>query len=283
MRGRRKCFANGQGTAHAGWVTDVPYTHGHHESVLRSHRWRTAANSAAYLLPRLRPGLSLLDVGCGPGTITWDLGRHVAPGRVVGVDASDPVLTEARAGAAPANVSFEAGDLFDLRFDDSSFDIVHAHQVLQHVGDPVAALVEMRRVCRPGGLVAVRDGDYPGFRYFPEEPDLDRAIAAYGRLTRANGANWDAGRRLLHWANQAGFASVEASASTWCFATTEDRAWWGGLWADRFTRSDLARQLLERRFADRSDLESFARGWRQWASSPDGWFAVLHGEVLCTP
>ena len=52
---------------------DDRYTHGHHESVLRSHRWRTAANSCAYLLPHLRPDMSLLDVGCGPGTITADL------------------------------------------------------------------------------------------------------------------------------------------------------------------------------------------------------------------
>ena len=64
------------------------YTHGHAESVLRSHRWRTAENSAAYLLPLLRPGLDLLDVGCGPGTLTADLATRVAPGRVLGLDAS---------------------------------------------------------------------------------------------------------------------------------------------------------------------------------------------------
>ncbi|MGH9080988.1 MAG: methyltransferase domain-containing protein [Acidimicrobiales bacterium] len=265
-------------------MNDVPYTHGHHESVLRSHRWRTAANSAAYLLDRLRPGMTLLDVGCGPGTITCDLARRVAPGTVVGIDAAEAVVAEARDQAGrtgPPTVSFEAGDLFDLRFDAATFDVVHAHQVLQHVGDPVAALAEMRRVCRPGGVVAARDGDYPGFRFFPEEGELNRAITAYGRVTRANGANWDAGRRLLHWANQAGFASVLPSASTWCFATPEDRAWWGGLWAERFTRSSLAGQLLDHGFADRADLDSFAAAWLRWASSPDGWFAVLHGEVLC--
>ncbi len=278
-------FANGSRLIQAGSMTDVPYTHGHHQSVLRSHRWRTAENSAGYLLGHLRPGMSLLDVGCGPGTITCDLAGRLAPGPVVGVDASAEVIAEARdlaAASGPPSVSFEVGSLFDLRFDDGTMDVVHAHQVLQHVGDPVAALTEMRRVCRPGGIVAVRDGDYPAMRYFPEDPELARAFAAYGDLTRVNGAHWDAGRRLLQWAHRVGFESVAASASTWCFATPEDRAWWGDLWAERFIQSSLAGQLLGHGIAGGEDLASFARAWRRWASSPDGWFAVLHGEVLCT-
>lgn len=266
-------------------MTNIPYTHGHHDSVLRSHRWRTAENSAAYLLPHLRPSLSLLDVGCGPGTVTADLARRVAPGTVIGIDVSDEVIAEARAVAArsgPPTLSFEVGDLFDLRFEDDSFDVVHAHQVLQHVGDPSAALTEMRRVCRPGGLVAVRDGDYPTFRYFPDNPGLDRALDAYGALTRINGANWDAGRRLLHWARSVGFTSVTPSASAWCFATPEERSWWGGLWAERFTRSSLAEQLVAHGLATPDDLDGFAAAWLGWAESPDGWFAMIHGEVIAT-
>ena len=266
-------------------MTDIPYTHGHHDSVLRSHRWRTAENSAAYLLDHLRPGLSLLDVGCGPGTITGDLAARVTPGPVIGIDTSDEVLAEARSATLRPgvdNLSFEVGSVFDLPFATDTFDVVHAHQVLQHVGDPVAALVEMRRVCRPGGVVAVRDGDYPGFRHFPDDPDLDRAIAAYGELTRRNGANWYAGRRLLAWVHAAGFTSVVPSASSWCFATPDDRAWWGGLWADRFTRSDMAEQLLAHGVASVGDLADFAAAWRRWADSPDGWFVAVHGEVLAT-
>jgi ubiquinone/menaquinone biosynthesis C-methylase UbiE len=264
-------------------MTDIPYTHGHHESVLRSHRWRTAENSAAYLLSYLQPGTSLLDVGCGPGTITVDLARRVTPGRVVGVDASEEIVVQAQAEAAEAglpSLSFETGSVFDLRFDDGTFDVVHAHQVLQHVGDPVAALVEMRRVCRPGGIVAARDSDYPGFRYFPEDPELDRAIVAYGALTRRNGANWDAGRRLLSWAHAAGFTDVVPTASVWCFATPADRDWWGGLWADRFLQSSLAEQLVSEGLASAADLSSFADAWRRWSASPDGWFVALHGEVV---
>src|SRR6201991_2160788 len=116
-------------------MDDAHYTHGHHDSVLRSHRWRTAENSAAYLLPRLQPGQSLLDVGCGPGTITVDLAARVAPGRVTAVELTDSALDLGRQEAARRgqdNIDFVVADVHALDFADDRFDIVHAHQVLQH-------------------------------------------------------------------------------------------------------------------------------------------------------
>src|SRR3954468_16589127 len=89
------------------------YTHGHHETVLRSHTWRTAENSAGYLLAHLTPGMDLLDLGCGPGTTTGDLAGRVAPGRVLGVDASDDVIAKARA-IADGRAEFVVGDAYDL-------------------------------------------------------------------------------------------------------------------------------------------------------------------------
>ena len=260
------------------------YTHGHHESVLRSHRWRTADNSAAYLLPHLRPGLDLLDVGCGPGTITIDLARRLEPGRVVGVDREPAPLEAGRVDAEAAgipNVRFEVGDVYDLAFEDASFDVVHAHQVLQHLSDPVAALREMRRVRRPEGIVAARDSDYAAKTWFPADPRLDRWLALYHEVARANRGEPDAGRRIVSWARAAGFEDVAATASAWCFATPDDRAWWGGLWADRVTESAFAAQAVERGLSDRAELEAIAAAWRAWAAAPDGWFAVLHGEIVC--
>lgn len=172
------------------------YTHGHHESVLRSHRWRTAANSAAYLIGELRPGMAVLDVGCGPGTITADLAALVTPGRVTAVDANGEILDQAAEVAAErglGNVEFATADVHDLDFPDDSFDVVHAHQVLQHVGDPVQALREMRRVCRPGGIVAARDSDYAAMTWYPEVPVMDAWQELYRRVARANGGEPDAG------------------------------------------------------------------------------------------
>jgi SAM-dependent methyltransferase len=265
-------------------TTPHAYTHGHHESVLRSHRWRTAENSASYVLPHLAPGLSLLDVGCGPGTVTVDLAARVAPGRVTGVEISEQALRQATAHARTSgqeNVDFVLGDVQSLDLPADAFDVVHAHQVLQHLADPVGALAEMRRVCRPGGIVAARDGDYAAFTWFPRVPALDEWLALYRKVAVANGGEPDAGRRLLSWARAAGFTAVTATASTWCFATDADRRWWGGMWAERIVHSDLASHALATGMATADDLRRISAGWRDWANAPDGWFAVLHGEIVC--
>jgi SAM-dependent methyltransferase len=259
------------------------YTHGHHESVLRSHRWRTAENSAAYLLPSLRRGLTLLDVGCGPGTITLDFAQRLGGGLVVGLDREEQPLGEARAAAAAAGVdaSFVQGDVYSLPFADGSFDVVHAHQVLQHLVDPIAALREFVRVCKPGGTIAVRECDYASMTWHPAEPTLERWLALYRAVCHANNADPDAGRKLHVWARAAGLTDVTCSASAWCFATPAEREWWGSLWAERIERSALAEQAVEYGLAQADELRELAAGWRKWAANDDGWFAVLHGEILC--
>ena len=258
------------------------YTHGHAEPVLQSHRWRTAENSAAYLLPLLRPGMDLLDVGCGPGTLTADLALRVAPGRVLGLDASADPLEEARAaaGRAGAQVTFVVGDVYALDLPDASFDVVHAHQVLQHLTDPVAALREMARVCRPGGVVAVRDVDYATFTWFPANPGLDRWLELYSAVARANRAEPDAGRRLIAWAHAAGLKDLTATASSWCYASPQEREWWGNSWAGRATASSFAEQAVAYGLATPDELDGIADAWRAWRDAEDGWLGMMHGELV---
>ncbi|WP_434061980.1 class I SAM-dependent methyltransferase [Actinotalea lenta] len=268
-----------------GFPGTVTYTHGHAESVLASHRVRRAADSAAYLLPELRPGLRLLDVGCGPGSITVDLARLVAPGEVVAIDPAQEALDEAgeladELGAA-GNVTFRRADVMALPFESGSFDVVHAHQVLQHLPDPVGALREMRRVTRPGGLVAVRDVDYRTMTWAPPSAGLDEWLALYREVARADGGEPDAGRHLLGWALRAGFAAQDltVSASAWTYAL-DRRRWWADRWAQRALESTFAQHALQHGLADQVLLEEISDAWRDWGQEPDGWFAMLHGELL---
>ncbi len=262
------------------------YTHGHHESVLRSHLWRTAENSASFLLPHLRGGQALLDVGCGPGTITADLARFVGAGPVIGIDAAAMIIDRARGMYAPhehPNVSFEVGDVYSLRFPDHTFDVVFAHQVLQHLSDPVSALREMARVVRDDGLIAVREADFRAFAWSPDDGVLDEWLTTYLLVTRSNSANADAGRRLKGWALAAGLTNVEVSSSNWTFSSDEDRLWWGELWADRVLESDFARQAVDEGIATTNDLRRYADAFRRWATSPDAVFIVVNGEILARP
>ena len=265
-------------------TSSAVYTHGHHESVLRSHSWRTAENSAAYLLGVLEPDMRILDVGCGPGTITADLAERVPDGRVVGMDSESAVLGKARALAGErrlANLEFTTGDVYELGYPDASFGVVHAHQVLQHLADPVSALREMARVCEPGGYVAARDADYGGMGWYPRLPGLDEWIDLYRRVARANGGDPDAGRRLHSWAREAGLTEITGSASIWYYGTPQERRWWGELWADRTVASSYARIAVEGGHATEADLQRIADAWRTWAAREDAWFSILHGEILC--
>lgn len=258
------------------------YSHGHHESVLRSHKWRTAENSAAFVLPLLRDDMSLLDVGCGPGNITADLARRIPDGSVVGVDLPSDVIDAAQREFGAVNVRFEVGDVYALDFEEGLFDLVYAHQVLQHLGDPVGALTEMRRVLRPGGYVAVRDSDYGAFVWAPSDPRLSRWMELYHQLTKRNGAEADAGRNIHRWVRMAGFEHLRVSSSNWTFQSDEDRRWWGGLWADRVRQSEFATQSIEYGLTTNSELEGIAESFLRWADDPEALFIVVHGEVIAT-
>lgn len=200
------------------------------------------------------------------------------------IDAAATAVTATRELAdrtGLTELAVRVGDVYALDEADDSFDVVHAHQLLQHLSDPVAALREMRRVCRPGGVVAARDADYAAMTWFPEPPALERWRSIYRRVASASGGQPDAGRRLAGWARRAGFTEVLATASTWCYAEPADRRWWGGLWAQRMTESTIAARAVDEGHSTSAELAEIADGWRDWAADEDAWFAVLHGEVLC--
>ncbi|KYK59102.1 ubiE/COQ5 methyltransferase [Drechmeria coniospora] len=262
------------------------YTHGHHASVLRSHTWRTAQNSAAYLLPHLKAGMKILDIGCGPGTITVDLAAYVPDGHVTGLERAADVLVKARELAEQrglTNVDFVQGDANALHFGDDTFDVVCCHQVLQHVNDAVGVLREMRRVAKPGAIVAARESDYGSFAWYPDLDGMEDWRALYRKLAKFNGGEPDAGRMIHAWAREAGFdaASMACSSTSWCYSTKDEIDWWSGLWAERTVASAFAKTAVEGGIATTEELETVARVWRRWGELENAWFSVPSGEVIC--
>lgn len=261
-----------------------PYIHGHHESVVRSHATRTAANSCAYLLPYIKPTDRILDIGCGPGSITLDLAGYVPDGSITGIDieSARPALEAAQQLAADEGkdkVTFQVGDVSKLPFDDGSFNIVHVHQVIQHVPDPVGALMEMRRVCQAGGLIAVRE--VAEMVWYPDS--LDEFFALYKKVAAWTGGTPFCGKQLKALARKAGFKSEEIvmqDASTWCYSTLETVKTWATMWADRIAGSSFKSNAFNSGFATKDDLDRLRNVWLEFAKEEDAWFALLHGEII---
>jgi ubiquinone/menaquinone biosynthesis C-methylase UbiE len=240
---------------------------------------RTAVEDAAFLLPYLKPGMRVLDVGCGPGSITIGLAGVVAPGEVVGIDIQAATIERASAAAAEAkaqNVHFETGDCYKLPFPDASFDVCFANSVLQHLGDPVAALKEMRRVLRSGGFAGVRDLTLAVAG--PANSAYQTAVDLGYRVRRHNGADPQIGLRHRELPLAAGFASSIAGATVVASGSAEEttrdassilvvlQAW---------TRTAMGQGWMEQ-----TEVDQLLADVAAWGGSPDAYSVMVRCHAI---
>lgn len=242
---------------------------------------RTASRDAAFLLPRLRPGMRVLDVGCGPGSITLGLAEAVSPGEVVGVDIQPAQVEQARTLAASRevrNVRFEAASVYALPFPDRCFDAAFANGVVMHLAEPVQALAELGRVLRPGGIAGVRDPDFGASLYAPMTPLLERLLALRAQVRRHNGGDPFRPRDYRRLLLEAGFTRAEAGASVEAAGSAQATLRHAG-----FLKAMLrgfVPTVLAQGWADEEALEAFAAEIDAWARRPDAFYATTWCEAL---
>ena len=249
---------------------------------IRYFQSRGIAREAAFFLPHVKPGMSLLDCGCGPGSITLGLAEALAPGEVVGIDSDASRIEIAEQSASErgvANVRFQTADVQELPFADASFDAVFAHAVLQHVREPVRALVEMHRVLKPGGVVGLRDDDRGSVVIAPHAPDVVRLIELLTMAEELNGGDPRIGRRYRELLRRSGFQEVAISAS--CeydadIAATRRRA----SLAVGAAREFVGPVAVEQRWSTPEEMERLALACESWGESPDAFSAVIWCEAV---
>lgn len=298
---------------------ETHYINGYHASVLKTHNQRTAQNSCQFLLPTLdnlstskntlhppgpiprtkcsdkscnkkeTPKFKLLDAGCGPGSITTSLAQLYPASRITALDISTSALEPARSTAAAAgvqNISFVAGDVYALPFEPNTFDVVHAQQLLCHLPNAVDAIKELMRVTKPGGIVALREGDAKAIFWYPESEMLEKSWSLFAGEMESKNSTGDAkaGRKLRSWVRAAGVedAKVKMSAGTWCYSSEAERQAFGEAWMERVVKSDFAVKVVEQGMATQQELQGIRLGWEQWTQDPDGWLCIPHGEALIT-
>lgn len=263
------------------------YTNGHEQSVVSSHAKRTAETCAAFLLEKEildSEKTRLLDVGCGPGSISAGLAKYCA--RIDAIDYSSEVVELAQQTARDLRVEnklhVRAGSIYELPYEDGSFDVVYAHMVLQHLADPVGALQEMQRVLKPGGFVAVRESDFASMLSYPYNAGIDNWRTVHRLVCHSNKAQPDAGRYLKDWATQAGFKvdNIKISFSITSYTTPNQCKEWGTSWQQRVLHSSFAKQAQEYGHATLKDLQEMSDGWALWADQPGACFYFVNGELL---
>jgi ubiquinone/menaquinone biosynthesis C-methylase UbiE len=230
-----------------------------------AHAQRTAASHAAFLLPHLSPGQPLLDIGCGPGTITSGLATAVAPAVAVGLDL-DP--------AAPVSVR---ADALALPFPTGTFDAIFIRAVLQHLPDPVAALVEARRVARPGAVIGVADADWGGYLLSPTNPLLEASLTV---LSRARRGSAFIGRTLRGLLVAAGFSGAVGMARTMPHGDPEEVRGLASFNASFFDSPALVEMAVRSGWASPDELAAMGAAWRTWGEEPGGFFAGFWCEAL---
>ncbi|KAK2006295.1 S-adenosyl-L-methionine-dependent methyltransferase [Colletotrichum eremochloae] len=278
--------------------TNLPsyYTRGHSDYTIATHLKRTAESDAAFLLPYIKPTDHILDVGCGPGTITISLAKHASQGKTIGIDLSARVLQKAKTLAAESNVPSEGsgcvvfveGNILDgLPYADSTFDVIFCSQVLGHFPPPdlpIRALTEMRRILKPGGILATRDG--LGQRFYPQSLDLDRLWGDNQFRASRNGmTEVDATVTMMpSLFRRAGFdtdgGKVRVDAGTSVHSRPEARKWLAWRAAGQLQEGDPFYQSWLNAGITNDEIQQTLQAVGKWAEMEDAWLVLLQCEIL---
>ena len=259
------------------------YTMGYSEEMLKTQLRATAENSAEFLLPYLRPGLRVLDFGCGPGTISVGLAKAVAPGEMHGVDMEESLVEMARSAAASQgqyNAIFHVGDVTDLEFEDNFFDVAHCRSVLMHVPDTAAVLSEVKRVLKPGGIIACREMICDSAFTHPDFGIMKRSWDMFADLVAADDGHPQMGKDMKGHILEAGFANIRMSASFSVYNSPGEIASIYRLISQWLLSPEVAEAAIKYGASSESLVNELQAAYDRWKEHPGALFTFAYGEAI---
>ena len=244
---------------------------------------RTAEEQAAFLLPYLKPGMNIIDVGCGPGSITLGIAKAVAPGLVTGID-HDSVNIEKAEGLAEEtgieNAAFKEGDVLPLPFEDKSFDGAFENNVFTHLaGNSVQCAKEVYRTIKTGGFFGARDADADSVVWGNISEPIKKLDSLFKLWHKSRGSDITLGKRLPAVLREAGFINIVTSISGDTKSSPEDVHSHAEITLSLID-GPFGKAVLENEWADEGTLKNIKETIKEWGENPDSFFSNVHVEVI---
>jgi ubiquinone/menaquinone biosynthesis C-methylase UbiE len=265
------------------------YTMGHSKATIASHEVRTIESDAAFLVPYIQSHHRILDLGCGPGTITLGFIPLVPSGEVIGVDYSADIVERAsvlaKSRGLSDKVTFVQGNLLErIPFEDASFDIIFASQVFGHLqpsGNAIKGLRECRRLLKTGGILALRDGAVMQFHPYGDE--LDRVFTK--NFLRGTGAGRWGGPQFRGWLRGAGFdvedeEKTKIGGGSTVHSSRKSCEWRCETLTGRLAKGEKFRESWLKAGISEEECDEAIEWLRKWAESDDAFYGLLQAEAL---
>ena len=260
------------------------YTIGHGEDVSRRLSRRNLEKDAAYILSHLEPGMRVLDVGCGPGSISVGLAAAVSPGEFHGIDMSQSQIDVATSTAQEiglSNAQFQVADVMALPFPDDHFDVVHCRAVLMHIPDTQSALSEILRVLRSGGIFGANEPAGVGF-IEPVIGNMSRAADVFSAVLASNGGHPNIGKELKGMMFDAGFVDIEATGmvESCCKPSDPGEPTLFDSLKEVFLGTIISGRAVDLGIATQAEFDQWNKDFLVWQDTPGAFAGVIYGQIV---
>lgn len=257
------------------------YAFGHDAVKTQMLQERNLEKCGQFIIPYLKPGLKILDCGCGPGTITVGFCDYIKHGHVTGVDIADEQLENARKLANKLNlknISFEYANVTKLPFPDNIFDMVFSHAIFGHMPDPIAVLQEQKRVLKPSGILVVRDACWSGTRkcVYPSSDLIAESMKLYVRPMFDSLADSDIGLKLGALFDQIGLNNIKHNIS--CEVKVPQKI--ASFFIEEMNTRAYNKKLLQCGKLTVEQLKSYENAWNDFAKTAGAFYGLLWGEAI---